>query len=246
MTKYELINPSQILDDLQREIELGILGSSQDMLCIKYWKNVHDCLSSKQYKQHISWKNIERFESVSHHEAIFLLLNLPTRFLSENKQFDLYKPHRERCLDDLVRNVFTNSIECEAFDRANLPWCTSMFGDKIPGEYPVQDFIKWATNCDFIIEITKDTVPSNIDKHNKGYKKWSAFHNAKITINAYDALQPPPKSVDSLFVNTKFYNSIKDKLVHIADEGEIQAKIPSIGTVKNHIYEYNKFKINHL
>ena len=74
MTKYELINPSQILDDIQREIELGILGSSQDMLCIKYWKNVHDCLSSKQYKQHISWKNIERFESVTTKQYFYYLI----------------------------------------------------------------------------------------------------------------------------------------------------------------------------
>ena len=142
MNKYKLINPSATLAELNEALEDDAFLAFESKACISYWENVANNLAVNQYSDYITWESIERFEHIHYLEAIFLLLNLPTRFLLENKEFDLYRPFESGCADEPIRKIFTTSVECVALERSNQATVLTPYGDEMPGYYQVMEFIE--------------------------------------------------------------------------------------------------------
>jgi hypothetical protein len=242
MNKYRLISPTLILNELKQEIDTGILNTSNSIFCVKYWDKAYNHLMSNKHKEYITWENIERFESISHHEAIFLLLGLPTRFLVDYKRFDLYKPYRDECVDDFARSIFTDSIECASLDRSNLPWAVSSYlAEEIPGIYPSYDFIEWSLEKGFIEKVS-DTIEDKSDNNPLGkyndYRGWAKVHNTIATLVALETYEGNLPSNSSILNNDNFYNKLSNNLVS-TKEGGIDKPKPK--TLENYISEYNNF-----
>ena len=241
MNKYKLLNPSPILAELSEAIDNDFLPW-EDEVCINYWKNVLNNLTVNQYSEYITWSNIERYETIHYLEAIFLLLDLPTRFLVENKGFNLFKPATTECSDELIRQVFSTSVECTALERSYQATPHTPFGDEMVGHYQVTEFIEWAIDKGFIEEI-EDNSTDDLDKNPLGkyndYRGWARVHNTIATLVALELYEGKLTSNSSILNDKSFYSKLSEKLAPIKENGTDK---PKPHTLENYISSYNKYK----
>jgi len=244
MNKYKLLNPSPILAELSEAIDNDFLPF-ENKVCVNYWKNVLNNLTVNQYAEYITWNNIERYETIHYLEAIFLLLDLPTRFLVENKEFNLFKPATTECLDESVRQIFSTSIECTALERSYQVTPHTPYGDEMVGHYQVMEFIEWAVKTGFVEEV-KDDLDSDLDsdlnknpfgKYND-YRGWARFHNTIATLVVLELYDGRLTSNKSILGNKDFYKKLSEKLVPKYKDGKDK---PKPHTLENYISAYNKF-----
>jgi len=227
-------------------------------LCSKYEKLHDDTDRCKQDLDIIKRLQLEdsnealndylRDDKLSFNEALFCILGLNPRVLIDIDIASLADFEKSGNNDRILLNKLSLTEEFRILSKA--PKATGTYGFIFDSIVFTGKFINWSVEKDFLTEAStlnqEQKDGGNIEKYNQGYKKLAWFHNARIAINAYESLEPMPKTINTLFKDAKFYNSIKDELVLIADEGEQLNKIPSIGTVKNYIYHYNKFKKDYL
>ena len=245
MNKYKLLNPSPVLAELNDAIDYSIFSALESKSCIEYWKNVRDNLTEPQYNDYITWDNIEKFETIHYLEAIFLLLNLPTRFLVENKEFNLFNPATPECLDESIRQIFSTSIECTALERSNQVIPHTPFGEEMIGHYQVMEFIEWAIETGFVEEVKGD-LDNNLDNNsNKNslekyndYRGWAKVHNTIATLVALELYEGKLTSNSSILNNEKFYNKLSEKLAPKTEGGVDK---PKPHTLENYISAYNNF-----
>jgi len=234
--------------------EFAKLCSKFESLMLRINSLSEQIIHIEQYKSEEPNSYLNDFlldDTMTFNEAIFCLLGLNPKSLyklniqSLNTIEDLNRVDDEAML--LIVGLLT-TVEFRRLTKApsqinNKPF---VFYNKIYSSR----LTEWSIEKKFIAEDNtlnqEQKDGGNIEKYNQGYKKLAWFHNARIAINAYESLDPKPKTINALFKDAKFYNSIKAELVLIADEGEQLNKIPSIDTVKNYIYHYNKFKKNYL
>jgi len=209
MNEYKLLKSSAVLVELNKAIEGSAFLPFEDKNCINYWKRVLKNLAEHRYSEYISWDNIEKFESIHYLEALFLLLGLPTRFLLEHKEFDLYKsPYSNDCSDNGVREVFTNTIECQALERSDQDWIP---GDPYVGgrsnNFDVSFFIKWSLEKGFIEKSDNteeyESSSSPLGKYND-YRGWAKVHNTIATMVALKLYQGKLKSTSSKLKDNNF------------------------------------------
>jgi len=245
MNKYKLLNQSTVLAELNESIDDFLPWEKGDEDCLKYWKNVLNNLTVNQYKDYITWENIERFENIHYLEAIFLLLNLPTRFLLENKKFDLFKPFGGSCFDESIRQVFSASVECVALERSYQEIPRTPFGDEMIGHYQVTEFVEWAINTGFVKKI-EDGSDNNLDidpnknplgKYNN-YRGWAKVHNTIATLVALKLYKGNLESTSSILKDKTFYEHLSKELAPIKKDGQ---RKPKPHTLENYISQYNNF-----
>ena len=244
MNEYKLLKPSAVLAELNKAIKVNLFWYPlEEEGCLDYWKSVLDNLTEDQYSGYISWKNIEKFESVHHLEALFLLLDLPTKFLLENKEFNLYRsPYSNGCSDSRVREVFTNTIEFQALERSNQEWLPGdLDGESKGNNFDVIFFIKWSIERGFIekLDNTEEYEPSSspFGKYND-YRGWAKVHNTIATIVALELYKGTRESTSSILKDNKFYGQLSKNLVPKKEDGIDK---PKPKTLENYISEYNNF-----
>jgi len=118
-----LANNHNLLKKLKTEIDAfknhSFYGRSPAYQhCIQVWEDIYSALS-KSDDSHITLNNIRMFDTLSYHEALFLMLGLPTSFLIKYSGFDIYKPV-SKCPDHHIRTVFEHSIENQALSRTTF------------------------------------------------------------------------------------------------------------------------------
>jgi hypothetical protein len=241
MNKYKLIKPGAILAELNKALEDDALLMFESKACISYWKNIINNLTVTKYSDYITWENIERFENIHYLEAIFLLLNLPTRFLLENKEFDLFKSFEGSCFDEPIRQVFSTSVECIALERSYQETPHTPYGDEMIGHYQVKEFVGWAIDMEFI-QIIEDNSNDDfgdtpLGKYND-YRGWAKVHNTIATLVALEAYDGKLSSNSSILNNDKFYNNLSKNLVPKKEDGIDK---PKPKTLENYISKYNNF-----
>ncbi|MEO1944280.1 MAG: hypothetical protein ABGY11_08250 [Candidatus Thioglobus sp.] len=240
MNKYTLLNPSPILAELSESIDSGFLPF-EDKACVNYWKNVLNSLTVNQYGDYITWSNIERYETIHYLEAIFLLLNLPTRFLVENKEFDLFKPATAECLDESIRQIFSTSVECTALERSHQVTPHTPYADEMVGHYQVMEFIEWAIETGFVAKVGDD-LDSGLDKNPLGkyndYRGWAKVHNTITSLVALELYEGRLTSTSSILKDKDFYGNLSKKLAPKTQDGQDK---PKPKTLENYISEYNNF-----
>jgi len=245
MNKYKLLNPSPILAELSEAIDNDFLPF-EDKVCVNYWKNTLNNLTVNQYGEYITWSNIEKYETIHYLEAIFLLLNLPTRFLVENKEFDLFKPATTGCLDESIRQIFSTSVECTALERSYQTTPHTPFGDEMAGHYQVMEFIEWAIKTGFVEEVKDDLdndLDSDLNKNPLGkyndYRGWAKVHNTIASLVALELYDGKLNSASSILNDKTFYGQLSEKLAPIKENGTDK---PKPHTLENYISSYNKYK----
>lgn len=241
MNKYKLINPSAVLAELNEALEDDVFLAFESKACISYWKNVANNLTVNQYSDYITWDNIDRFEHIHYLEAIFLLLNLPTRFLLENKEFDLFKPFESGCADEPIRQIFSTSVECIALERSNQATVFTPYGDEMPGYYQVMEFIEWAIDMEFIQDIKdepdNDSDSTPLENYNN-YRGWAKVHNTITTLVALKLYEGKLKSTNSILNDKTFYEGLSKNL---APKKQGTEDKPEPKTLINYISAYNNF-----
>jgi hypothetical protein len=155
MREIKLINTSQILKELDTEIRSFVSenGSSDSS---EYWSNVLKQLSSN-YKEYISWSNIGAFESgdIKHLEALFLLLDLPTRFLLKNKDFENKLLSSNDLLDTKVQELFLETAENIALSNSVEVRATDGWGNET-NKINVTGFINWSLHSAGFIKLPEN------------------------------------------------------------------------------------------
>jgi hypothetical protein len=243
MNKYKLTEPSAVLAELNEIIEDDIFSALQSKGCVNYWKGVRDNLTEHQYSEYISWSNIEKFESIHYLEAIFLLLNLPTRFLLEHKEFNLYdSPYSNNCSDSDAREVFINTIECQALERSHQDWISDdPYGESRGNNFDVSSFIEWSLKKGFIEEldsVNKEELNNNhLGKYND-YRGWAKVHNTIASLVALELYEGKLDSVSSILNDKTFYEKLSKKLAPKTQDGKDK---PKPHTLENYISGYNNF-----
>ena len=241
MNEYKLTEPSAVLAELNEAIEDDFFSVIQSKGCIKYWGDVLDNLTESQYSEYISWSNIEKFESIHYLEAIFLLLGLPTRFLLEHKEFDLYNsPYSKDCSDDGIRGVFTNTIECQALERSHQDWISDEpYGGSRGNNFDVSSFIEWSLKKGFTEKINNtnknELSDSPLGRYNDS-RGWAKVHNTISTVVALELYEGKLKSTSSILKDNNFYKKLSEKLVPKERDGKDK---PQPKTLKNYVSEYN-------
>ncbi len=181
MREIELINTSQILKELDIEIKSYISekGSSDRS---EYWSDILRQLSLN-YKEYISWSNINAFEEITQLEALFLLLNLPTRFLIKNKEFEVeLNDYLDSTLDRLIKNSFINSVECIALSRNTKIRIANDWGERnAAANINTPLFLTWSKNNNFI-KYASEKKESPVAKSESTLKKKKLIQTVKQEI----------------------------------------------------------------
>ena len=241
MNEYRLIKPSSVLDKLNEVIEDELFPCFESEEYVNYWRIVRNNLTEHQFSEYISWNNIEIFESIHYLEAIFLLLDLPTRFLLEYKEFNLYdSPYKSNCSDTDVTEVFTNTIECLALQGSDQDWrYDNPYGEDRNGSFGVRNFIAWCLEKGFIQKL--DTTPeygqskNPLGKYNN-YRGWAKAHNTIATLVALELYEGRLESTSSKLKDRVFYENLSKKLVSKERDGKDK---PKSKTLENYISEFN-------
>ena len=175
MRKIELINTSQILKELDTEIRSFVSenGSSDSS---EYWSNVLKQLSSN-YKEYISWSNIDAYEDIEHLEALFLLLDLPTRFLLKNKDFEKKLFALDDLLDTKVQELFLETTENIALSNSAEVRATDGWNNETD-KINVAGFINWSLHSAKYIKFL-DKKYEVLTKKKKGIKPRSKYIEAR-------------------------------------------------------------------
>jgi hypothetical protein len=165
MREIELINTSQILKELDIEIKSYISenGSSNDS---EYWSDILKQLSSN-HKEYISWSNIDMHDDIDQLVALFLLLDLPTRFLLKNKDFEKHLYDSHNFLATRIQELFLDSAENMALINSAEVRVTDGWGNET-NNIDVAGFINWSLHSAGFIKLIENK--SAIKTHNKTKK----------------------------------------------------------------------------
>lgn len=241
MNEYRLIKPSSVLDQLNEFIEDELFLRYESEEYVNYWRIVHNNLTEHQFSEYISWNNIEIFESIHYLEAIFLLLDLPTRFLLEYKEFNLYdSTYKSNFSDTDVKEVFTNTIECLALQGSNQDWVfEGEYCDERSNSFSVSVFVAWSLEKGFIQKL--DTTPEYGQSNNplgkyNDYRGWAKAHNTIATLVALELYEGRLESTSSKLKDRVFYENLSKKLVSKERDGKDK---PKSKTLENYISEFN-------
>jgi hypothetical protein len=192
-------------------------------------------------------------------EAIFLLLELPTKFLIETRfslyDFKCYPEYEDffsstfECRESALKQIFFDADCIKLLNRSNFKladewnWQPGMYSPD-PGkmcDIDAKDFIEWCLKVDLVRhEATPEkTKDFGFSKYNE-YRSWAITRN---TVELALALDNYPKKnpLSSLLANDKtpFYRMLLDNLVDL--EPDKPGK-PSPKTLQNYHSEYKNFK----
>jgi hypothetical protein len=184
MREIKLINTSQILKELDTEIRSFVSenGSSDSS---EYWSNVLKQLSSN-YKEYISWSNIGAFESgdIEHLEALFLLLDLPTRFLLKNKDFENKLLSSNDLLDTKVQELFLETAENIALSNSVEVRATNGWNNETD-KVDVAGFINWALHSAGFIQLSDNSLKSSVNKKIKNKSRSQKVEETQKIVDEY-------------------------------------------------------------
>jgi hypothetical protein len=184
MRDIELINTSQILKELDTEIRSFVSenGSSDSS---KYWSNVLEQLSSN-YTEYISWSNIGAFESgdIEHLEALFLLLDLPTRFLLKNKNFEKKLLSSNDLLDTKVQELFLETAENMTLSNSVEVRATDGWGNET-NKINVAGFINWSLHSAGFIKLSDNNLKSSVNKKIKNKSRSKEVEETQKIVDEY-------------------------------------------------------------
>jgi len=162
MRDVKLTNTSQILKEIDVEIkDFASKDNSSERL--EYWSNVLNHLSLN-YKEYISWSNIDAFDEVTQLEALFLLLDLPTRFLLENKDFEENLYNSNDPLDAKIRELFLDSAESKALINGVGIRAIDGWGNET-NNIDVAEFINWSLHSAGFIKLSSNNLKVPLNKN---------------------------------------------------------------------------------
>ncbi len=200
MKQVTLIKQQDSLQIIQDELNNFIKRDKNGnwLECINYWETVVMSLMSSN-NNHITQSTLHSISYITRIEALFLLLNLPTGFLRDNPEFEPdYEPNHDPysqgsiCPITRMRRCFTDSFEMTALNRSNLHFSATDSQESWGFVVNVSEFIEWSISVGFTKLVNSDESlkntesKSNIEDYNNNHRKWSAFHNARVVITAYE------------------------------------------------------------